>query len=372
MPNSISEWFGHRIYPTVTNAAAAIKDQHEERCPFLSAAFSSERKCIKAANSRGVCTVSSEAEGRQMDWVVCPYRTLASPILEDTAQRLFQRKPDQPMILVPAPALAEAETQERIRQAIKHKQTALVYFMDKLGGEIDLPGSRKSPKFKLDTTIVEILPSEDGVGIGKHGILEVQTMDYHGSYAAATESLTSALKLHPKEFAEQLKRNPNWASKNIQSPNIANVFKRTIYQVLFKFQLGHHEACAGCILAIPQSVWLSWQPHLGAPEVIALPDGSWRFAEATPNPNDQLSKGWILVFEIVGNSQKTPNPICITKAIRTDSRTLARLAFEKAPSEAMNLLASGDVLRAVIRRRISQFWPGLWPRVTKKAKSKPS
>jgi hypothetical protein len=372
MPNSISEWFGHRIYPIVANTPAAIEDQNEERCPFLSTALSSERKCIKAANSRGVCTVSSEAEGQQMDWVVCPYRTLASPILEASAHMLFQQKNDQPMILVPAPSLAERETQKRIRQAIKRKQTALVYFMDKLGGEIDLSGSRKSPKFKLDTTIVEILPGEDGVGIGKHGILEVQTMDYHGSYAAATESLTSALKLHPKEFAEQLKRNPNWASNSIQSPNIANVFKRTIYQVLFKFQLGHHEPCAGCILAIPQSVWLSWQPHLGAPELIKLPDGSWQFAEAAPNPNNQSSKGWIFVFEIEGRSQKSPNPISITKAIRTDAQILARLAFEKAPAEAMNLLASGDGLRAVIRRRISQFWPGLWSRVPKKAKSIPN
>ncbi len=372
MPNSISEWFGHRIYPTVSNASAAIKDQHAERCPFLSNAFSSERKCIKAANSRGVCTVSSEAEGRQMDWVVCPYRTLASPILEDSARRLFRLEADQPMILIPAPALAKSENQERIREAVKRRQTALVYFMDKLGGEIDLPGSPKSPKFKLDTTIVELLPAENGVGVGKHGILEVQTMDYHGSYAAATESLTNALKLHPKEFAEQLKRNPNWASNSIQSPNIANVFKRTIYQVLFKFQLGHHEACAGCVLAIPDSVWLSWQPHLGAPELIKLSDGSWRFAEETPNSNANQSKGWILVFEIEAGSRKTPNGIRITKAIRTDSRTLARLAFEKAPSEAMNLLASGDVLRAVIRRRISEFWPELWPRVPRKTKSKRS
>lgn len=305
-----------------------------------------------------------------MDWVVCPYRTLASPILEDSARRLFQLKPDQAMTLVPAPALAEAETQQRIRQAIKRKQPALVYFMDKLGGEIDLPGSRKSPKFKLDTTIVEMLPTKEGVGIGKHGILEVQTMDYHGSYAAATESLTNALKLHPKEFAEQLERNPNWASNKIQSPNIANVFKRTIYQVLFKFQLGHHEACAGCILAIPQSVWLSWQPHLGAPELSKLTDGTWHFAEATSNPTSKTCKGWILVFEVEGTNKTTPNPISIIQTIRTDAQTLARLAFEKAPAEAMNLLASGDVLRAVIRRRISEFWPDLWARLPKQTKSK--
>ena len=72
MPNSISEWFGHRVYPTVLNAESAARDQQNQRCPFLSAALSGDRKCIKAPNSKGVCTVSSEAGGRQMDWVVCP------------------------------------------------------------------------------------------------------------------------------------------------------------------------------------------------------------------------------------------------------------------------------------------------------------
>ena len=136
--------------------------------------------------------------------------------------------------------------------------------MDKLGGEIDIPGSKRSPKFKLDTTLVEILGSGKGASIGRHGILEVQTMDFHGSYREATLSLTHALKLHPRDFATQLRANPNWASAGIESPNIANVFKRTIYQILFKFQLGHHPDCAGAILALPGSVWESWQPHLAA------------------------------------------------------------------------------------------------------------
>lgn len=370
MPNSISEWFGHRIYPVVANNPAALNDQREERCPFLTEAFSSERKCIKAANSRGVCTVSSEAEGRPMDWVVCPYRTLTSPILEDAARRLFHLRAGQPLLLVPAPALGSVETQRRVVETVKGRQVALVYFMDKLGGEIDLPGSCKSPKFKLDTTLVELVPEKDGIGIGKHGIIEVQTMDYHGSYAAATEGLTNALKLHPKDFAEQLRHNPNWASAGIQSPNIANVFKRTIYQVLFKFQLGHHEACAGCILAIPQSVWLSWQPHLGAPQLTELPDGSWQFAVVDAGNNQRAAKGWILVFEVTSGAAKTPEPIVITQVIRADSQTLARLAFEKAPAEAMNLLESGDVIRTVIRRRIAEFWPALWRGGGKKRKNK--
>lgn len=357
MPNSISEWFGHRVFPTVTKATGAIEDQKEERCPFLSEALHGRRKCIKSDNSKGVCTVSSEADSKQMDWVVCPYRTLTSPILKDSAKRLFQIPSESGFVLIPAPTLAEARTQEQIRSALADDKRVLVYFMDKLGGEIDIPGSRKSPKFKLDTTLVEIIGRDGQINIGKHGILEVQTMDFHGSYRDATASLTNALKLHPKEFAKQLEQNPNWASAGIQSPNIANVFKRTIYQILFKFQLGNHEDCAGCILAIPDSVWLSWQPHLGGPELIRATDGTYRFAEQHSVQHRASHKGWILVFEVQSDSKQTPNPVRVTKAIQADSETLSDLAFRKAPLESMSHLSSSDSLRTIIRRRIREFWP---------------
>jgi len=360
MPNSISEWFGHRIFPTVATDPGAIADQREERCPFLTAALGSPRKCIKAVNSKGVCTVSSELDGVQMDWVVCPYRTLESPLLEDAVRRLYGFRREARIHLTPAPALAEASLQENLLAGIRNREPTLVYFMDKLGGEIDLPGSRRSPKFKLDTTVVELVPDKEGVAIGRHAIVEVQTMDYHGTYAAATQSLTSALKLHPREFGAQLGRNPVWASAGIEGPNIANVFKRTIYQVLFKFQLGDHADCAGCVLALPESVWLSWQPHLGAPELSRGRDGVFEFI-GDKAAKDLSGKGWIQIFDSDSKARQTPNPLRITKTIRTSARQLARLAFEKAPAEAMALLTNGNLLRATLQRRIAAFWPALWP-----------
>jgi hypothetical protein len=362
MPNSISEWFGHRVFPTVASTPATITDQREERCPFLTAALGSSRKCIKAANSKGVCTVSSELDGLQMDWVVCPYRTLESPLLEDAVRRLYGFSPRARIHLTPAPALAEASLQEKLLADIRNHEPTLVYFMDKLGGEIDLPVSRRSPKFKLDTTVVELLPDKNGVTIGRHAIVEVQTMDYHGTYAAATQSLTNALKLHPREFATQLERNPGWASAGIEGPNIANVFKRTIYQVLLKFQLVDHADCAGCVLTLPESVWLSWQPHLGAPELLRARDGVFEFTGDIA-ATDPSGKGWIQIFDSDIKGRETPNPLRITKTIRASSRQLARLAFEKAPAEAMALLTDGNLLRATLQRRIAAFWPALWPSV---------
>ena len=157
------------------------------------------------------------------------------------------------------------------------------------------------------------------MAIGKHGILEVQTMDYHGTYKEATKSLTNALEIHPRDFARQLEQNPRWASTGIEGPNIANVFKRTIYQVLFKFQLGSHAACAGAALAIPESVWLSWQPHLGAPEMIPLRDGTWRVGLGTSTKPSQSDKGWILVFGIESASKVSPNPVRVQRVIHTDA-----------------------------------------------------
>ena len=356
MANSISEWFGHRVFPTVSDADDAMRDQKEERCPFLSEALVGSRKCIKSANSRGVCTVSSEADGRQREWVVCPYRTLTSPILPASARRLFCERGDADPLLVAAPTLETASVRKTVNDALERGQRVLVYFMDKLGGEIDIPGSRRSPKFKLDTTLVEITARAGQPAIGRHGILEVQTMDFHGSYREATASLTNALKLHPKGFARQLQDNPNWASAGIQSANIANVFKRTIYQILFKFQLGHHPDCAGAILALPGSVWDSWQPHLGAPELKPTKRGTFRFADAK---TENIAKGWILIFELDEASAATPNPIRIAKTIEADWQILAHLAFEKAPQESMKHLLQRDSLRTIIRRRISEFWPEL-------------
>lgn len=57
----------------------------------------------------------------------------------------------------------------------------------------------------------------------------------------------------PKVRATTLQNHHWWLSERVEGPNITNVFKRTFYQMMFKFQLGHHEQCAGCVLAVPQS-----------------------------------------------------------------------------------------------------------------------
>lgn len=227
--------------------------------------------------------------------------------------------------------------------------------MDKLGGEIDLPGSKRSPKFKLDATIVELCASgANAPEIGRYAVVEVQTMDFHGSYKHATTSLLNALRLHPRDFAKQLRDNPQWASEEIEGPNISNVFKRTIYQILFKLRLGLQPECVGCVLALPQAVWDSWQPHLGAPKFIKLPDKTWSLEG---HPVQAKQAGWLSVFDVDERSGESPNPIVVKQEIRLDVDMLSKLAFDIAPEEAMKHIGGDVGLKALIQRRMAEFWP---------------
>ena len=108
---------------------------------------------------------------------------------------------------------------------------------------------------------------------GRFGVLEIQTMDFHGSYRLAVQNLDDSLRLHGSGFADALQQNQRWLAERIEGPNIANVFKRTFYQMTLKFQLGVHPRSVGTSLAIPQAVWDSWQPHLGRPELVSCGEG---------------------------------------------------------------------------------------------------
>ncbi len=139
----------------------------------------------------------------------------------------------------------------------------------------------------------------------------------------------------------------------------SDVFKRTFYQMMLKFQIGGRGSCAGCVLAIPASVWDSWQRHLGGPELTAL--GGNAFALQTPGrpkPSDPAS-AWIYVFDIDPASSKSPSPVVLRKTIATSADAIAHYALKVAPEAALSSGAAGDRLLATIRNRLSQWWPEL-------------
>lgn len=127
---------------------------------------------------------------------------------------------------------------------------------------------------------------------------------------------------------------------------------------MLKFQMGADESCAGCALALPVSVWDSWQRHLGRPELQEQRDGTFILAgyqelDATRGP------AWIYLFDIDSSSRSAPNPIVIRKVIATDADTLGHYAFKVAPQAATAGVGASDRVLNSIRRRLATWWPDL-------------
>ena len=358
--NFVSEWFGYRTYPQVLGDAAALRTQRTGRCPFLTAAVGEPKECVKSASSSGVCTISNASNGSRQDWLVCPYRALEPHLIESVVRRLFKVESNRSVMTTPAPLLAREETRAELLEHAKDGSLAIVYLQNKLGGEISVSATPHSPELSFDVTLVEMLPSGDGdTNIGRFGILEIQTMDFHGSYRRAVQNLKDSFRLHERDFAEVLQENQRWLSDRIEGPNIANVFKRTFYQMMLKFQIGLHPRSVGASLAIPQAVWDSWQPHLGRPDPIPRGDGT--HALLHPDADGDGVPAWIHVFDLDAASTTHPGPIVVKRTIVTNAASIARFAIEEVPGRAfLDGGASGEIV-ATIRRRLSTWWPELSP-----------
>lgn len=344
-----------------------MSDQRAGNCPFLTEALKTTTACVKAPNSRGVCTISATSNGPRQDWLVCPYRALDDRLLADITRRLYSMPALDPVLIRPVVALGDESSRSEILAAVGGQRRVFVYFQDKLGGEIGLSGTAASPELSFDITVVELLPAvatartmspcDRAVRAGKYGVIELQTMDFHGTYKNAVAALTSALDLHGNRFAQVLADNPEWAGRGIEGPNIANVFKRTFYQIAFKFQVTKREESVGCALALPQPVWDSWQPFLGAPDLHEQADGTFRLLD------DQEARplDWIYVFDVdtAPGPSGRPAPLRVSLVIGTDAGTLSRAVFEVAPARAVGRGGNTDPVVESIARRLSRYLPGI-------------
>lgn len=356
--NYISEWFGHRIYPDVVSSAHSLEDQRARRCPFLSRVREAAQECVKNEKSKGVCTISSCSNGPRQDWVACPYRVFEPTLLDTVSARLYGAPGPSRLHTYAAPTLARPDVQTRILGQLEASERVLVYFDQKIGGEISLSATASSPEMAFDVTLVELALSEGALRLGRFGILEVQTMDFHGSYGRAVSNLTSALDLHRDQFPSMLQENQWWAGEGIEGPNIANVFKRTFYQMMFKFSFGLHESCAGVALAISASVWDSWQPFLAAPQLVEKPDGTFRLGVPGASEDQGKIPAWIYVFDFDKGTPTTPSPVQFLRVIEATSDALGHYALKEAPRAASRQLVSQVGIYATLRRRLELYWAG--------------
>lgn len=311
-----------------------------------------QRECIKRGASRGICTINSARQ----DWIVCPYRALDPQLLQNAVRRLFAIDDARSLMVVPAPTLEKETVRSEVGRTLAAGGAVVAYLQDKLGGEVSVARTERSPELSFDVTLVEILEEVPGTcAIGRYGILEVQTMDFHGSYRAVVKNLADALRLHGDRFAESLQDNQGWLSQEIEGPNIANVFKRTFYQMILKFRIGAHPPCVGCIMAIQTSVWGSWQRHLGKPDLVPRKDGTFALREG--DVGDEQPPAWIYVFDTDGSGGATPAPIAVQKVIATDAESIAHYALKVVPDAVIAAGGAVDAVLAGIRQRMVRWWP---------------
>lgn len=355
--NFISEWFGQRIYPDVRLDFKSVSGTNWGTCPFLSAVKREKAKCIKAENAFGVCTISSAAGEAHKDWLVCPYRVIDSKIVNGSCAAIFGQEPAVPPI--PISVLNHGGGIADFDRSLAQHGTVLVFFQDKLGGEISISGTRSSPEVSFDITVVEISRAGSGaIRVNRFGFIEIQTMDFHGSYKAAVRNLEDGRRLHKNDFPAALRENQLWASERIEGPNIANVFKRTFYQTLLKFELSKEGAAAGTVLALPEAVWESWQPFLGCPAVERVSESEFWIAGADTK-SFHGSNAWIFIFDLDDQAAEAISPVRIKSRIRVSASDLVRHAFVAVPDTMLRIVKTDDLLLRRIQDRVRKAIPTL-------------
>lgn len=356
--NYISEWFGHRLFPIVRMDVRDFLGKGFGNCPFLSEALRQPSRCIKNENSVGVCTVSASSNGPPQDWLACPYRVISSDLVKIACARIFGKTGQEVSQPIPATLLGVAAERDKFKTEVSDKGVGFVFFQAKLGGEISVISSPRSPEISFDVTLAEVLPDGRSFKLGRYGIFEIQTMDFHGSYRAAVDNLKDALRLHKAGFPDSLKANMKWAAEGVEDPNIANVFKRTFYQILLKFQLSGRSAAAGTVLAIPQAVWDSWQPFLGAPELLKLDDNTYRIKPIDGFPvSPDPTNAYICVFDLKAEADAPVSPLQVKAFIRVNAEELSHHAFKVVPVGMLKSLTESDSILARIKERLASYWP---------------
>jgi hypothetical protein len=271
---------------------------------------------------------------------------------------------------LPVTVLHLPDKRAEIQRALAKEVRVFAFAGNKVGGEVDIPETEVSPGGKVDVSVIEIT----GLGasgaepdrFGKHMFYEIQTADFHGSPLHAVRRLRGLCPTRPSSgYHDELKRKIDVAGEGVEGPNKANIFKRTVYQLIIKIQLTEHPDCAGFVLVLPVPVWESWLRHLGKPELVQAETAEGphaRLVSPADRKNQVLEprRAWIFVFDIDRNSKESPQPLLVTLRVATTSAALVHYTFQEAAEQAM---AQGVVerFRSVLKSRVSEGWRGRRP-----------
>ncbi|HWB08608.1 MAG TPA: hypothetical protein VG826_05265 [Pirellulales bacterium] len=310
----------------------------------------------------GVCTISSDSNGPRQNWLACPYRTLDQhfTLLATAVRTTYGIGANVNLILTPVTALDRPERQAIVKGAVGTGTNRVFAFSaGKLGGEVDIPETDSSPGGKVDMTVMEITGLDSSgcpTKFGKHMFYEIQTADFHGSPLHATTLLKNHFPQAAAGFSSAFEA--EFCGTKVEGPNKANIFKRTIYQMILKMQLARHPDCAGFFIILPKPVWDSWLRHLGRPTLTQIGDDPLRQALSIPPgqiEQDGQATAWVLVFDIDVESSESPKPLKILHLIHTSASALRYYAFDAASDFAL----AHDVIqrfREVMAARVIEGW----------------
>jgi hypothetical protein len=174
---------------------------------------------------------------------------------------------------------------------------------------------------------------------GNHLFYEIQTADFHGSplHAAALLRDSCPACVAAEGYHKDLIADVQICGTGVEGPNKANIFKRTIYQMIFKIELSRAPECAGFAIILPVPVWESWLRHLGRPQLVG--DDPRKFKLRAPAESEETSgersRATVYVFDIDRDSQETPNPLLIAQQVTISAGALIYHAFDLASVEAI-------------------------------------
>jgi hypothetical protein len=128
--------------------------------------------------------------------------------------------------------------------------------------------------------------------------------------------------------------------------------------MLLKFRLsGAGSAAAGTVLAIPQSVWDSWQPFLGGPSWDDDGTGVMRLRPTADAPDEPLLNAYICVFDLDASSPDPIWPVNIRCFVRVSPERLAHHAFTEVPAHITRSIQAEDSVLSTITARLGAWWP---------------
>lgn len=373
--NYVAEWFGHVVWPSaeVDASPQAVADQVAERCPFMSSATATDVPCVKTASDGGTafrtgfCTASIPNGGEREDWLACPIRVFDEPftLIREAVSMLYGLPEGQTFSVYPISRFGDDSVLLRVRELDTGGSRLFAFSSNPpaLGGEIDIPATPRSPANKVDVTIAEVLGTDPhgGPKLGRVAVFEIQTADFHGSPLHAIKNLR---ELGPPtklaDYHSDIAASGHRLGQRVEGPNRANIFKRTIYQIILKIQMAKDPRCVGFCVVLPEPVWRSWAVHLGGPALV--PDHSNPMVQRLRVPGVQADQdvveaqpAWIIVFRVDRGSTVSPKPLQIVTRIATDSAALIHYAFDAAPEAAISYGAM-TTFEGTFRHRLSENW----------------